>query len=467
MQNRRDFILKLANFSAMAMISPACVDRNKQKGIIEGEEWRMGLDNGANDAGNYALNENMLVQANDSIERIRKGNFIIRLIDENDQPLHGLKVILKQQNHDFDWGFSMAGTICGMSASQQNRTKFVKELFNCTTAKCYWDEGWHQPIEKNEGERITDTFLGEVQWGRANELRVKGHPLVWTVRKAVPAWMNKYSYAQQLKKLEEHVRELIRLGGESVTQWDLCNEMLWEPSLRNLPNRKWPHIETIDEILSYLEPAIHWARDENPFVTYALNDYGLVKTYAPGVTSAEQRQRYVSLIHEMRRRGCAPDAIGSQCHVAGWYTFQEFNTMLDELSEAGLPIQITEFWAKLKDLPFKNMQEEKEQQKALIDYISMIYTLAFAHPGVSHITYWGSKEWFDADGNPTQVYWVLHDLIKNKWMTNESLTTNADGEVALRAFYGDYKMLVQDEKGNTRYIDLTLGRKASDIVLQY
>lgn len=468
MQNRRDFILKLAGTCAGTAIFPACTTLSKtQKNIVEGEEWRIGSAAGFSGAGDFGLSEKMQEEANAAIARYRKGSFRIRLIDENMRPLQGLKVRVKQQKHDFDWGFSSASTMCDTSPAVQKRTAFVKDLFNCTTAKCYWDEGWHQPIEKEEGRRIIEKFKGEINWGRANELRVKGHPLVWTVSKAIPEWMNKYSYAVQMKKLEAHVRDLISLGGDSVTQWDICNEMLWEPSLRNLPQRNWPHLEPIDEILSYLEPAMHWAKDENPYATYVVNDYGLVKTYAPGVTAKQQRQRYIALIEEMRKRGCAPDALGTQCHVASWYTAQEFVLMLDELSEAGLPIQVTEFWARMVDFPFKDMQDESEKQMVLVAYISMMYTLAFAHPKVRHFTYWGSREWFDSEGNPTPVYWALHDLIKKNWMTEESSTTNADGEVILDAFYGDYSVLVQDEKGNVRFQPVSLNRKANEITITF
>jgi GH35 family endo-1,4-beta-xylanase len=467
MDNRRNFILKMAATCAGTMIFPACTVSKSGKTIKEGEEWKMGSSMAYKGSGNYGLTEELQEQADAAIEKIRKGKVNIRLVDKNQRPLHGFKVHLKQQTHDFDWGFSGASTICGMTPAQAKRTEYVKDLFNCTTAKCYWDEGWHQPIEKVEGKRITETFTGEINWGRANELRVKGHPLVWTVRKAIPKWMDKYSYAVQMQKLEEHVRDLIRVGGDSVTQWDLCNEMLWEPSLRNLPQRDWPHLEPTKEILTYLEPAVHWAKDENPFATYVLNDYGLVKTYAPGVTAQQQRQRYVELIKEMRRRGCEPDALGTQCHVASWYTSEEFITMLDELSEADLPIQITEFWARMENLPFEDMQDEMEKQQALVVYVSMMYTLAFAHPKVNHFTYWGSNEWFDEDGNPTPVYGALYDLIKNKWMTTESMVTNAQGEVTLKAFYGQYDVLVQDENGNSRYQSFKLDRNNNEITLQF
>lgn len=459
MPNRRKFMQHLAGLVAGVVIFQRCRNRPANSNIPAGEEWRKKREISVNASDNYFLTPEMEAEANAAINKYRKGQFTIRLLNRKGEALQGYSMHFHQNNHHFDWGFSSAQTLCSEDPLVEKKTKYIKKLFNCTTAKCYWDERWHQPIEHEEGSRILNRFISEIQWGLVNGLKVKGHPLVWTVRKAIPSWMDGYSYEEQMEKLEFHVRDLIRVGGGSVTMWDLCNEMLWEPSLRHLPDREWPHLETIDEILTYLEPAVHWAKDENPKAVYSLNDYGLVKTYAPGVTSGQQRRRYVDLITEMRKRGCAPDEIGTQCHVAGWYSAREFNNMLNDLYRAGLPMQVTEFWAHLKDYPFENAAGPEEKVSALIENVKMIYTLAFAHPGVNHFTYWGSREWFEEDGNPTSLYWAVHNLIKNNWMTETNAITNADGEVKVNGFYGEYDVVVKDKMGNSHPLSLSLAKK--------
>ncbi|WP_114751104.1 endo-1,4-beta-xylanase [Pleomorphovibrio marinus] len=465
MTNRRNFIRNITSLAASVIFLPYCKASDKERsGVMEGEEWKDDKGKRLNGTGTYVLTEDLEKTTQDSIEKHRMGDFIIRLCDADDQPLIGVDALIELIEHEFDWGISSAGSICDTNPKAVLQAAHIRELFNCTTAKCYWDEGWHQPIEKIEGKRIRDKFVDEINWGLANGLRVKGHPLVWTVRKAIPTWMDKYSYSEQMRFLEEHVRDLIRTGGHGVGQWDLCNEMLWEPSLRNLSERNWPHIETIDEILTYLEPAVHWAKEENPYAIYALNDYGLVKTNAPGVTSAQQRQRYVALIKEMRRRGCAPDALGTQCHVAGWYTAEEFVQMLDELSEAGLPIQVTEFWAKLKDYPFDKDPDGEHAEGDLIRYVTMIYTLAFAHPQVSHFTYWGGGDWFDGYGEPNQLYHAIRQLIRNEWFTKKTITSNSEGELKIKAFYGNYWISLRDKQGNHYSQTIHLAKGSGGVV---
>lgn len=465
MSNRRKFIHHLATASAGAMILSNCKNQESKNKVPEGEERRRREKSAINTDDNYWLTPEIEAQANAAIDKYRKGQFTIRLLDQNGVALKGYAARFRQNNHHFDWGFSSAQSICNQDPLAGKKTNYIKNLFNCTTAKCYWDERWHQPIEHEEGQRIMSRFTSEIQWGLANGLRVKGHPLVWTVRKAIPDWMDKYSCEAQMDKLEFHVRDLIRAGGKSVTMWDLCNEMLWEPSLRNLPERHWPHLESIDEILTYLEPSVHWAKDENPTAVYALNDYGLVKTYAPGVTAEQQRERYVKLVHEMQKRGCAPDAIGTQCHVAGWYSAKEFNAMLTDLSKAGLPIQVTEFWAHLKDYPLEKQLDDNEKMAALVENVKMIYTLAFAHPDVNHFTYWGSREWFDENADPTSLYWAIHNLIRNRWMTSADKVSDADGNISLHAYYGNYDVIITDDEGNSHPVSISLNKNNNQLTI--
>ena len=82
------------------------------------------------------------------------------------------------------------------------------------------------------------------------------------------------------------------------------NEPLWEASLRHLPERDWPHIEPIEEIVRYVGPALRWAREEAPEADLLINDYGLSQSPEDGppvtddgmeVTPGMQRQRYLEL----------------------------------------------------------------------------------------------------------------------------------------------------------------------------
>ncbi|WP_157972153.1 hypothetical protein [Pleomorphovibrio marinus] len=52
--------------------------------------------------------------------------------------------------------------------------------------------------------------------------------------------------------------------------------------------------------------------------------------------------------------------------------------------------------------------------------------MAFAHPQVSHFTYWGGGDWFDGNGEPNQLYHAMRQLIRNDWFTKKTITSNSE-----------------------------------------
>ncbi|MCC5928737.1 MAG: endo-1,4-beta-xylanase [Cyclobacteriaceae bacterium] len=434
---RRPFLQKaIALAGAGLSVNYSCGKKNPN----EGHEWKDITKVSDHGFGQLRPPADVLAQARENIERYRKGPLQLILISPNGDILKNSKCALRQKSHLFDWGSSSAGR-WSLQQNDEGYDRWSKKfsaLFNSTTCKCYWDEKWHQPIETEEGLRILDVFMDEKDWAKNNGLRAKGHPLVWTVPKAIPKWMLKYSIEEQMKRLEHHVRDLIRHGSDHIFKWDLCNEMLWEPSLRNVPEREWPHIESVDEILTYLEPAVQWAREELPEGHFALNEYGLLHTSQDVISPSRQRERYLELIEEMYKRDCAPDAIGWQAHIGAWFPHDAFYQTIDTLASSGLPVEITEFWAHDKHNPNFGILNEEELIKTKADYMCDMYTIAFGHPAVNHFTYWGESGFTDKDGKTGPFYEALYNLIKVQWSSEEDSYSNDEGIVHINAFYGHY-----------------------------
>lgn len=444
---RRPFLQKALTFAGAGLTGVyACGRKNPN----EGHEWKDISKVSDHGFGSLRLPEEVLAQSRDNIKKHRKGQLQCVLLSASGDILKNSRCTFRQTTHLFDWGASSAGrwSLQQNDAAYDLWSKKFSALFNSTTCKCYWDERWHQPIETEEGQRILDLFLDEKEWARNNGLRAKGHPLVWTVPKAIPKWMLKYSIEEQMRRLEYHVRDLIRNGADHIVKWDLCNEMLWEPSLRNVPKRDWPHIESIDEILTTLEPAVHWAREELPEGHFALNEYGLLHTSQDVISPSRQRERYLELIEEMFRRDCAPDAIGWQAHIGAWFPHDAFYQTIDTLAQSGLPVEITEFWAHDKHNPGFGQLSDEELIQTKVEYMRDMYTIAFGHPAVNHFTYWGESGFADKEGNTTPFYDALYDLIKKQWSTREETFSDDEGIVRIDAFYGHYEVETPAGKAN-------------------
>jgi len=419
----------------------------------KGEEWRNDKTLNTDDLSKLRPDSEVLQEAQAQIAQHRKGTFALQLIQPDGAVLSEKNVKISQIDQLMDWGCSAAGSAYRLqrSKAEQQRAANFAQLFNCTTAKCYWDERWHQPIEHFEGLRVYDKFLDEIGWANELGLKTKGHPLVWTVPKAIPNWLLRYPYSKQLQLLEAHVRSLVAVGGQQVALWDLCNEMLWEPAFKNIAKRKWPHLDPLEEIADYIALALNWARGVNPKAIYSLNDYGLLYTYRPEISAQQQRERYLKLVQRLRQKGTLPNAIGCQTHVGGKFRLDAFKNTLNDLKKAQLPIQITEFWAQEKDFPQDLTPEAREEQMAA--YVCQMYTVAYSEPLVNHITYWGSSLFFKPDGSPRLAFGQLQKLIHQTWRTEWEGQTDAHGLISFNGYFGHYEITF--ESGHKKTVALS------------
>ena len=89
-----------------------------------------------------------------------------------------------------------------------------------------------------------------------------------------------------------------------------------------------------------------------------------------------------------------------------------------------------------------------------------MYTELFAHPLVEAITTWDLTDgkWLKApsgvlteDNQEKPVYNALMSLIHGEWETKENLVTDANGEVTLVGFKGEYEVRAE---GKTAKVSL-------------
>jgi endo-1,4-beta-xylanase len=419
-----------------------------------GEEWKAMEGDGYFQPNAASLDA--VVRARASIERIRKRDVEILVVDAAGKALPKVPVQVIQKRQAFPFGDQLweLDTLVRFHEQEGDRARYVKQLFtgvlSAATALCYWTERPRNDSSKAEdfqGESRLENFAYCVDWAKTAGLTVKGHPLFWSIPKAVPDWVKQYEYPTQMKFLEVRVRNLVARFRGKVSIWDAVNESLWEPAFRNLPSRAWPHLEAIPAIADYVEPVIRWAREEDPDACYVLNDYGLeqddpqhvpVARDGTRVTARLQRKRMLELLKVLCDRGAAPGAIGLQSHTGGWLDPVEQVRVYDELAASGLPIHVTEFGADGASRP--GMSKE-DADKALGDYVVNAMTCAFGHPAVEAFFFWGMGGvlWRERSSNEAQpLYYRLRDLLRKEWMTQAALVTGEDGRICFRGFFGDY-----------------------------
>lgn len=449
-------------------------------------------------------NNEIIQKARKNIEKYRKRPVEIQVLDYTGNPRKNFKVEVVQKSHAFPFGDQNCtmDSIVRKGGEDLYRLKVYRKLygnvFNSLNATCYWTERPYHDMNKTEefqGEPQLDSFEESVNWGNSENMLVKGHPLFWGVDKAIPQWVKKYPYETQLKFIEVRVRNLVAKYRGKIKMWDAINEALWEPALKNLSKRHWPHIETMENIVENIALILQWARSENPDAQYLINDYGLANEINPDLKDKNgqvvnvqfQRKRYIELAQRLQENGTPVDALGLQSHSGGWIAPAQQFEFYDQMTEAGLPLHITEYWAHTDHLRSKGKKlvaedgdfvetdvakKEKtytDQEIAQIqaDYVENYLTCAFGHPAIEAFFFWGfmgmAVKW--SENSPSYrlqpVYERVRKLICETWNTSEILTTNSDGKLKLNAFHGNYALRYNLENKIQKGVNFNIDKYSS------
>lgn len=428
----------------------------------------------------------VVADARRRIADLRQREVTLRLVGRDGRPLSGVTVAVEQTGDGFPWGDQLwaLDEMYRFGEGEMDRARAWKarfaEVFNAANALCYWTERPRNDGPKTEdrqGEPRYEGFSACVDWARAAGLMVKGHPLHWSIPKCVPEWVQRYPYETRLVFLEARVRSLVARFRGRVALWDAVNEALWEPAFRNLPDRRWPHVEDIGALAEDVARVLRWARDEDPDAAFVLNDYGMeanpekgapVAADGTAVTAALQRRRMCDLLGRLADLPGAPlpDAVGLQSHTGAWLTPGAQRAVYDELAEAGLPLHVTEFWAETGHLKARGLPPD-EIDALQAAYVENYLTVAFGHPAVEAFFFWGfmgdAIRWGERSSHePKPLFGRVRALLRNTWRTRATLCTDADGVARFRGFYGRYALGVAAEGAATaRRVGFAVDRHAA------
>lgn len=163
------------------------------------------------------------------------------------------------------------------------------------------------------------------------------------------------------------------------------------------------------------------------------------------VLSGIRTDAYEDVIRYLIQHDAPPDGPGFRGHFSRRHlpapkrlhaTFDRFARLIPSLQLTELDVQVG----------------RDEQLQA--DYLRDVMTVAFSHPAFQGIVMWGFWEghhWKpdaalyrrDWSIRPAGQVWL--DLVKKKWWTNRSGTTDAQGRFATHGFLGEYVVTVRRE----------------------
>lgn len=363
--------------------------------------------------------------AEERIEKLRKGDFQLKLTRADGTPLTGVPVRVALKRHRFPFGSAI--NINSFHRNDADGERYRREFprwFNQAVPEIALK--WHRNGGWVYDERIRKLF----DYLEANRIPVRGHNLIWPSFNYSPAWL------ELLREHPEAMRQVIRdhiyyeasVVKEHVVEFDVMNES-----------------RTNHEFMDILGESVmtEWyrtAREAAPGIPLYMNDFEILTFGNNGWNEPGNPPHiYHETIAKMLREGAPIGGIGMQGHF-NETVLTEPETMLrilDYFSEFRLPIKLTEFDLKTRD-------EELEA-----DYMRDVMTVFFSHPQGAGFLMWGFWNGdhyaglapiFRKDWSLKPAGEMFRRQVFEVWSTRLEGKTDGDGIFSGRGFYGEYEL---------------------------
>lgn len=430
-------------------------------------------------------NIELMDQVTQEIERHRKGDFELTLIDSNGNAFEG-SVEIEQVEHAFkfganSWDFNQHPSAFSLSSES------LQKLFNSANV-CNYLNAWWRELDEPYGN--WSQVRQELEWCGQLGLDPRFH-IIQYVHMKKPGWWRELDSEEKLWDFyTKRVADVADQFEGEFFEYDVMNEMI-----------HWPYwFEKYDGAQYGMTNlfAFDWMRDpENgaKVVRQAreyLPDAKLV-VLETGIWNRHPENTFAREIHAYFKRLIELDApfdvIGYQGryepkgvgsvktgkHSAGerMYFMESIDAGLEWFSELGKQMAITEF-----SMPSRRLNEGAKpddigaDRNELALWVANFHILAFSKPYINQVTWWNvfrrEMGWIDAglinrDGSLTEVGQVMDELINRRWHTQWKGQIKA-GRQHFRGFYGDY--LIRIEGHDPQTVRFLRGAVKQRIVLE-
>jgi len=368
------------------------------------------------------------VEAEQRIEKYRKGDLSVTVTDKNGFVVKDADVSIVMKRHSYGFGSAISRTVYAKSADGEKYRETVKRLFNKVTAGFFWGNGqWGMEVSDSRAN-----MCKIAQWAKDNDLAIRAHCLLYPRFDCMP------SDVQGLMKDLPALRK--RIDGHLVEMMDVAIKP-FAPVEYDVLNEPC-HCNVLGEALGSQEMAGWYKRVHERDATAKLyvNECGIL---TGGGADREMQNRYAGLVKTLIDNGAPLDGIGMQGHFGTLLTPPEkLYSILDRFAGFGKDLEVTEFDIDIKD------------EQAQANYTRDFMTLYFSHPATIGFVMWGfweGDQWrpngamFRKDWSVKPNGQAYLDLVLKKWWTNEKGKTDASGFYKTRGFLGDYEITVRVE----------------------
>jgi GH35 family endo-1,4-beta-xylanase len=404
----------------------------------------------------------LLAGAAARIEDHRKADAVIRVLDASGKPVPSARVEIEQTRHAFLFGCNVF--LLGRAGAERSEAAYREQfaaLFNYATLPFYWFS--YEPLRG----RPTHARIEQMaRWCRDHGITPKGHPLAWNY--ADPFWLpNDPAEVRtlQMARIDDCVKRFHGL----IEVWDVVNEATHFE--RDEFKKQAPKLTGMWEEtgrVEFVRECFRHTRAANSEATLLLNDYRTDAAYA-------------KLLGEVSEGpGGRPfDVIGIQSHQhGGTWSNRQIWEVCERFSRFNVPLHFTETTILSGERRRERTKEPwpstPEGEKLQAEEVERFYTMLFSHPAVAAITWWDFSDrgaWQSApaglvraDMSPKPAYERLHQLVRERWWTQATVSTGPAGEARCRAFLGEHKVLVTTTAGAKADATLLMRKGAANQV---
>jgi endo-1,4-beta-xylanase len=213
-----------------------------------------------------------------------------------------------------------------------------------------------------------------VAFAEANQMRVKGHCLVWYSQ--LPNWVKELDNPEAVRgAMSHHIQQVAGHFKGKLLAWDVVNEAIDDGNGNAL--RDSVFLQQLGP--SYIDEAFRLAREADPSALLFYNDYG---TEGLGGKS----DAAYALVKRLVESGVPIDGVGLQMHIGvGYPSANEIEANIRRLGALGLVVNISELDVNLCGVAGDQAQKLEVQRQRYREVIAA----CLAVPQCDAITIWG------------------------------------------------------------------------------
>ncbi|WP_437281099.1 endo-1,4-beta-xylanase [Sorangium sp. So ce375] len=263
----------------------------------------------------------------------------------------------------------------GLGNNDYKRVAAAEHSYVTTENEMKWDS-----LEPSSGNFSWGSADNIVNWARQNNMKVKGHTLVW--HNQLPGWMSSMTGKENVTNaMRRHITQVMGHFKDRIDTWDVVNEAVQTDSDTGVGNPRMRPSVFLNQIGSnYIDLAFQIAREQDPKAKLYYNDYS--------IDARNEKVEFVyNMVKGMVERGVPIDGVGFQMHIgppnneAGG---ADVAANMKRFTDLGLEVLISEM-----DINRCGGVVTADEQLA---YYHDIVEACFKLPKCTAITFWGIND---------------------------------------------------------------------------